>query len=40
MGPACGIDSCVKVVEEVDATEVVEAITDSSGKSGEDKSRE
>jgi len=34
-GPACGLDSCDKRVEEVDATAAVDAIMDSSGKSGE-----
>jgi len=34
MGPACGLDSWVRVVEEEDATGAVDAITDSSEKSG------
>jgi hypothetical protein len=33
-GPACGLTCCVRVVEEDDATAFVEAITDSSGRSG------
>jgi hypothetical protein len=37
MGPACGLTSCVRVVEEdEDATAFVEAITDSSGRSGKE----
>lgn len=34
-GPACGPDSCVRVVEEVDAIAAVDAIIGLSGKSGE-----
>jgi hypothetical protein len=37
MGPACGLTSCVRVVEEEDATAFVEAITDSS--EGREKDR-
>jgi hypothetical protein len=38
MGPACGLTSCVRVVEEEeDATAFVEAITDSSGRSGKER---
>jgi hypothetical protein len=37
MGPACGLTSCVRVVEEEDATAFVEAITDSSRRSGKER---
>jgi len=38
-GPACSLDSCVRVVEEVDAIAAVDAIIGSSGKSGEGETR-
>jgi hypothetical protein len=37
MGPACGLTSGVRVVEEEDATALVDAITDSSGRSGKER---
>jgi len=36
MGPACGLTSCVRLVAE-DATAFVEAINDSSGRSGKER---
>jgi hypothetical protein len=36
MGPACGLTSCVRIVEE-DATTFVEAINDSSGRSEKER---
>src|SRR6266851_6188901 len=33
-GPACGLDSCIRMVEEVDAIAAVDAIIDRSGRSG------
>jgi hypothetical protein len=34
-GPACGLDSCIRIVEEVDAIGDVDAIIETSMRSGE-----
>jgi hypothetical protein len=38
-GPACGLEPCVRVTEEVDAIAAVDAIIGSLGESGERETR-